>query len=201
MTNKPFTTTTAGAPVASDEHSRTVGPDGPVVLHDVYLVEKLAQFNRERVPERVVHAKGGGAFGTLKITEDVSGYTRAALFQQGAETEMLARFSSVAGELGSPDTWRDVRGFALRFYTSEGNYDIVGNNTPVFFVRDGIKFPDFIRSQKRLPDTNLRDADMQWDFWTLSPESAHQVTYLMGDRGLPQSWRLMNGYGDRKSVV
>lgn len=195
MTNKPFTTTTAGAPVASDEHSRTVGPDGPVVLHDVYLVEKLAQFNRERVPERVVHAKGGGAFGTLKITEDVSGYTRAALFQQGAETEMLARFSSVAGELGSPDTWRDVRGFALKFYTSEGNYDIVGNNTPVFFVRDGIKFPDFIRSQKRLPDTNLRDADMQWDFWTLSPESAHQVTYLMGDRGLPQSWRLMNGYG------
>ncbi len=166
-----------------------------MVLHDVYLVEKLAQFNRERVPERVVHAKGGGAFGTLTITEDVSGYTRAALFQPGVKTEMLARFSSVAGELGSPDTWRDVRGFALKFYTSEGNYDIVGNNTPVFFIRDGIKFPDFIRSQKRLPDTHLRDADMQWDFWTMSPESAHQVTYLMGDRGLPTSWREMNGYG------
>jgi len=194
MTAK-FTTTTDGVPVASDEHSRTVGPDGAVVLHDVYLVEKLAQFNRERVPERVVHAKGGGAFGTLAITEDVSRYTRAALFQPGVKTEMLARFSSVAGELGSPDTWRDVRGFALKFYTSEGNYDIVGNNTPVFFIRDGIKFPDFIRSQKRLPDTHLRDADMQWDFWTMSPESAHQVTYLMGDRGLPTSWREMNGYG------
>lgn len=195
MADENFTTTTAGVPVASDEHSRTIGPDGPVVLHDVYLVEKLAQFNRERVPERVVHAKGGGAFGVLTITEDVSSYTRAALFQPGMRTEMLARFSSVAGELGSPDTWRDVRGFALKFYTTEGNYDIVGNNTPVFFIGDGIKFPDFIRSQKRLPDTHLRDMDMQWDFWTLSPESAHQVTYLMGDRGLPASWRHMNGYG------
>ncbi|MFD2248776.1 catalase [Pseudochelatococcus lubricantis] len=195
MTDHKFTTTTAGAPVASDEHSRTVGPDGPVLLHDVYLLEKLAQFNRERVPERVVHAKGGGAFGVLKITEDISRYTRAALFQPGVETDLLIRFSSVAGELGSPDTWRDVRGFALKFYTTEGNYDIVGNNTPVFFIRDGIKFPDFIRSQKRLPHTHLRDADMQWDFWTLSPESAHQVTYLMGDRGLPYSWRHLNGYG------
>ncbi len=195
MSEEKFTTTTSGAPVASDEHSRTVGPDGAVVLHDVYLVEKLAQFNRERVPERVVHAKGGGAFGTLMITENVSSYTRAALFQPGTKTEMLARFSSVAGELGSPDTWRDVRGFALKFYTTEGNYDIVGNNTPVFFIRDGIKFPDFIHSQKRLPDTHLRDADMQWDFWTLSPESAHQVTYLMGDRGVPRSWREMNGFG------
>jgi catalase len=194
MTAK-FTTSTDGVPVASDEYSRTVGPDGAVVLHDVYLVEKLAQFNRERVPERVVHAKDGGAFGTLTITEDVSGYTRATLFQPGVKSEMLARFSSVAGELGSPDTWRDVRGFALKFYSSEGNYDVVGNNTPVFFIRDGIKFPDFIRSQKRLPDTHLRDADMQWDFWTMSPESAHQVTYLMGDRGLPTSWREMNGYG------
>lgn len=195
MTEKTFTTTTSGAPVASDQYSRTVGSDGPVVLHDVYLVEKLAQFNRERVPERVVHAKGGGAFGVFTVSEDVSAYTRAALFQPGAKTEMLLRFSSVAGELGSPDTWRDVRGFALKFYTTEGNYDIVGNNTPVFFLRDGIKFPDFIRSQKRLPDTHLRDADMQWDFWTMSPESAHQVTYLMGDRGLPTSWREMNGYG------
>ncbi|MGC1303901.1 MAG: catalase [Caulobacteraceae bacterium] len=189
------TTTTAGAPVMSDDHSRTVGPDGPVVLHDVYLLEKLAQFNRERTPERVVHAKGGGAFGRLSVTDDVSAFTRAALFQPGVKTPMLARFSTVAGEIGSPDTWRDLRGFALKFYTTEGNYDIVGNDTPVFFIRDGMKFPDFIRSQKRLPDRNLRDADMQWDFWTLSPESAHQVAYLMGDRGLPASWRTMNGYG------
>jgi catalase len=164
------------------------------VLHDIYLVEKLAQFNRERVPERVVHAKGGGAFGTFRVTHDVSAYTKAKLFQPGATTEMLARFSSVAGELGSPDTWRDVRGFALKFYTEDGNYDMVGNNTPVFFIRDGIKFPDFIHSQKRLPGSHLRDADMQWDFWTLSPESAHQVTYLMGDRGVPLTWRHMNGY-------
>lgn len=196
MTNQvPPTTSTSGAPVASDEFSQTVGASGSIALHDHYLVEKLAQFNRERVPERVVHAKGGGAFGTLTITEDVSKYTKAALFQKGTETPMLLRFSSVAGELGSPDTWRDVRGFALKFYTSEGILDIVGNNTPVFFIRDGIKFPDFIHSQKRLPHTNLRDADMQWDFWTLSPESAHQVTYLMGDRGLPTSWRNVNGYG------
>jgi catalase len=193
--NRIHTTTTAGCPVASDEYSRTIGPDGAVVLHDHSLLEKHAQFNRERVPERVVHAKGGGAFGTLTITEDVSSSTRAALFQKGVQTEMLARFSSVAGELGSPDTWRDVRGFALKFYTTEGNYDIVGNNTPVFFVRDSMKFPDFIRSQKRLPHTHLRNADMQWDFWTLSPETAHQVTYLMGDRGLPLNWRHMNGYG------
>ena len=189
------TTKNNGAPVASDQYSQTVGADGAVALHDHYLVEKLAQFNRERVPERVVHAKGGGAFGVLRVTGDVSGYTRAAVFQPGTTTRMLARFSSVAGELGSPDTWRDVRGFALKFYTTEGNYDIVGNNTPVFFIRDGIKFPDFIHSQKRLPATHLRDADMQWDFWTLSPESAHQVTYLMGDRGLPVDWRHMNGYG------
>lgn len=189
------TTTQSGAPVASDEHSLTAGPNGATALHDRYLVEKLAAFHRERVPERNPHAKGGGAFGELVITEDVSMYTRAAVFQKGTKTDMLARFSSVAGEQGSPDTWRDVRGFALKFYTSEGNYDIVGNNTPVFFIRDGIKFPDFIHSQKRLGSSALRDADMQWDFWSLSPESAHQVTYLMGDRGLPRSWRHMNGYG------
>lgn len=189
------TTSQSGAPVGSDAHSLTVGPDGPTVLHDRYLVEKLAQFNRERIPERVVHAKGGGAFGTFEVTEDVSAYTRAAVFQPGTTTETLLRFSSVAGEQGSPDTWRDPRGFSLRFYTTEGNYDLVGNNTPVFFLRDGIKFPDFIRSQKRLPGSGLRDADMQWDFWTLSPESAHQVTWLMGDRGLPRSWREMQGYG------
>ncbi|QTX05823.1 catalase [Agromyces archimandritae] len=189
------TTTQTGTPVPSDAHSLTTGADGTTALHDRYLVEKLAQFNRERIPERIVHAKGGGAFGEFVATEDVSQYTRAAVFQKGAKSETLLRFSSVAGEMGSPDTWRDVRGFALRFYTTEGNYDIVGNNTPVFFIRDGIKFPDFIHSQKRLPGSGLRDSDMQWDFWTLSPESAHQVTYLMGDRGLPQSWRTMNGYG------
>ena len=189
------TTTQTGTPVASDAHSLTVGADGPTVLHDRYLVEKLASFNRERVPERNPHAKGGGAFGEFTVTEDVSAYTRAAVFQPGAVSETLLRFSSVAGEQGSPDTWRDVRGFALRFYTTEGNLDIVGNNTPTFFLRDAMKFPDFIHSQKRLGDSGLRDADMQWDFWTLSPETAHQVAYVMGDRGLPRSWRHMNGYG------
>ncbi|MDQ4488653.1 catalase [Sinomonas sp. ASV486] len=190
-----YSTTQSGAPVASDAHAQSVGADGAIILTDHYLIEKLAQFNRERVPERVVHAKGGGAFGVFKTTEDVSKYTKAALFQPNVETEMLIRFSSVAGENGSPDTWRDPRGFAVKFYTTEGNYDLVGNNTPVFFIRDGIKFPDFIHSQKRLPGSHLRDADMQWDFWTLSPESAHQVTWLMGDRGLPKTWRNMQGYG------
>ncbi|MFJ4029793.1 catalase [Paenarthrobacter sp. NPDC089989] len=190
-----ISTTQSGAPVTSDSHSKSVGADGAIILTDHYLVEKLAQFNRERVPERVVHAKGGGAFGTFKTTSDVSKYTKAAFLQPGTETDMLIRFSSVAGENGSPDTWRDPRGFAVKFYTTEGNYDLVGNNTPVFFIRDGIKFPDFIHSQKRLPGTHLRDADMQWDFWTLQPESAHQVTWLMGDRGLPASWREMQGYG------
>jgi len=194
VSEQKITTTQTGTPIASDEHSLTVGPDGPTVLHDRYLVEKLAAFNRERVPERNPHAKGSGAFGVFEVTEDVSKYTRAAFLQPGVKTDMLARFSTVAGEQGSPDTWRDVRGFSLRFYTTEGNFDMVGNNTPTFFVRDGIKFPDFIHSQKRLGDSGLRDADMQWDFWTLSPESAHQVTYLMGDRGLPRTWRNMNGY-------
>ncbi|OII21869.1 catalase [Curtobacterium sp. MCBA15_013] len=184
-----------GAPVASNDHSLTAGPDGATVLHDRYLLEKLAHFARERIPERVVHAKGGGAFGAFTVTGDVSAYTRAAVFQPHAQSETLARFSTVAGEQGSPDTWRDVRGFSVRFYTAEGNYDIVGNNTPVFFIRDAVKFPDFIHSQKRLPDSALRNADMQWDFWSLSPESAHQVTYLMGDRGIPASWRTMPGYG------
>ena len=190
-----FTTTTTGTPVASDNHSLTVGPNGPTVLHDAYTVEKLAQFNRERIPERVVHAKGTGAFGYFETTEDVSAYTRAALFQPGTKTETLLRFSTVAGEAGSPDTWRDPRGFALKFYTTEGNYDIVGNNTPIFFIRDAIKFPDFIHSQKRLPGSGLRNADMQWDFWTLMPETAHQVTWLMGDRGIPATLRHMDGFG------
>ena len=195
MPDPMFTTTNAGAPVASDEHSQTVGNDGVIPLHDRYLVEKNAQFNRERTPERVVHAKGGGAFGTFETTEDVSAFTKAALFQPGVKTDMLARFSTVAGEQGSADTNRDPRGFSLKFYTDEGNYDLVANNTPVFFVRDGTKFPDFIRSQKRLPGEHLRNHDMQWDFWTLSPESAHQVTILMSDRGIPASWRHMDGFG------
>ncbi|MET7986312.1 MULTISPECIES: catalase [unclassified Streptomyces] len=190
----PYTTNNVGIPVESDEHSLTVGPDGPILLQDHYLIEKMAQFNRERVPERVVHAKGSGAYGFFEVTNDISQFTRADLFQPGRRTEMLARFSTVAGEQGSPDTWRDPRGFALKFYTEHGNYDMVGNNTPVFFVRDTIKFQDFIRSQKRHPVTGLRDNDMQWDFWTLSPESAHQVTWLMGDRGIPKTYRHMNGY-------
>jgi catalase len=191
---RPATTTDAGIPVESDEHSLTVGPAGPILLQDSYLIEQMAQFNRERVPERQPHAKGSGAFGRFEVTGDVSRYTKAAVFQPGTKTDMLARFSTVAGERGSPDTWRDPRGFALKFYTSEGNYDMVGNNTPVFFVKDPMKFQHFIRSQKRRADNNLRDHDMQWDFWTLSPESAHQVTWLMGDRGIPRTWRHMNGY-------
>ncbi len=192
--SRPPTTTDAGIPVASQEHSLTVGADGPVVLQDFYLIEQMANFNRERIPERQPHAKGGGAFGNFVVTHDVSAYTKAAVFQPGAETRLVARFSTVAGERGSPDTWRDPRGFALKFYTSEGNFDLVGNDTPVFFIRDPLKFQNFIRSQKRLAANNLRDPDMQWDFWTLSPESSHQVAWLMGDRGIPRSWRHMNGY-------
>src|SRR5579864_6601569 len=191
---RPATTTDAGIPVASQEHSLTIGPDGPVLLQDFYLIEQMANFNRERIPERQPHAKGGGAFGTFTVTSDVSRYTKAAVFQPGTDTELVIRFSTVAGERGSPDTWRDPRGFALKFYTTEGNYDMVGNNTPVFFVRDPMKFQHFIRSQKRRADNGLRDNDMQWDFWTLSPESAHMVTWLMGDRGIPRDWRHMNGY-------
>ena len=188
------TTTDAGIPVASDEYSLTVGPDGPILLQDHYLIEQMANFNRERIAERQPHAKGAGAFGHFQVTQDVSDYTRAAVFQPDTRTDTLIRFSTVAGERGSPDTWRDPRGFALKFYTSEGNYDMVGNNTPIFFIRDPMKFQHFIRSQKRRADNGLRDHDMQWDFWTLSPESAHQVTWLMGDRGIPRTWRHMNGY-------
>ncbi len=188
-------TTQTGAPATSDRNSLTIGPDGPILLHDTHFIEQMAHFNRERIPERNVHAKGSGAFGTFTTTEDVSAYTKAALFQPGVTTDMLARFSTVAGEQGSPDTWRDPRGFALKFYTTEGNYDLVGNNTPVFFIRDTMKFPHFIRSQKRRGGNGLRDNHMQWDFWSLNPESAHQVTYLMGDRGIPRTYRHMNGYG------
>ncbi|CAN5628410.1 catalase [soil metagenome] len=188
-------TTGSGAPAPSDRNSLPVGSYGPMLLHDHHFVEQMAHFNRERIPERNVHAKGSGAFGTLEITGDVSRYTKAAVLQPGTSTDMLARFSTVAGEMGSPDTWRDPRGFSLKFYTSEGNWDLVGNNTPVFFIRDAMKFPHFIRSQKRRGGSGLRDNDMQWDFWTLNTESAHQVAWLMGDRGIPKSWRTMQGYG------
>ena len=190
----PIQTTDAGIPVESDEYSLTVGPGGPLLLQDSYLIEQMAQWNRERIPERQPHAKGSGAFGRLEVTSDVSAYTKAALFQPGTTTRLAARFSTVAGERGSPDLWRDLRGFALKFYTSEGNYDMVGNDTPVFFMRDPIHFQNFIRSQMRRTDSNLRSNDMQWDFWTLLPETAHQVVWLMGDRGLPKTWRHMNGY-------
>jgi catalase len=191
----PVSTTEGGAPAPSDAFSLSVGADGPILLHDHHFIQQMAHFNRERVPERNVHAKGGGAFGTFEVTDDLSAYTKAAVFQPGTSTETLLRFSTVAGEQGSADTVRDPRGFALKFYTSEGNYDLVGNNTPIFFIRDPIKFPHFIRSQKRQPDTGLRDNDMQWDFWTLNPESAHQVTFLFTDRGTPRTWRNMDGFG------
>ena len=191
----PTTTTDSGIPIGSDAHSLTVGPRGPTVLHDAATVQKMQHFNRERVPERVVHAKGTGAHGFFEVTEDVTQWTNAAFLSQvGKRTPMFARFSTVAGELGSPDTVRDPRGFALKFYTEEGNYDLVGNNTPVFFIRDASQFSDFIHSQKRLPDTGIRSNDMQWDFWTLTPESAHQVAILMSDRGTPRTLRHMNGY-------
>jgi catalase len=191
----PATTTEAGVPVGSDEYSLTAGAGGPVLLQDAYLNEKLAHFVRERIPDRVYHVKGGGAHGYFEVTADVSQWTKAAfLGEVGKRTPLFARFSIVAAEEGAPDTDRDVRGFAVKFYTEEGNYDIVGNNTPVFFVRDPMKFPDFIHSQERLPDTGMRSNNMQWDFWTLSPESAHQVTMLMSDRGTPRTWRHMHGY-------
>ena len=193
-TQKPPTTTDAGIGVPSDEYSLTAGADGPILLHDHYLMEQMAQFNREMIPDRQPHAKGSGAFGKFEVTQDVSQWTKASVFQPGAKTDMVARFSTVAGESGSPDTWRDPRGFALKFYTDEGNYDMVGNNTPVFFVRDAMKFQHFIHSQKRRADNGLRDHDMQWDFWSLSPETAHQVTWLMGDRGIPKTWRNMDGF-------
>ncbi len=189
------TTTTGGVPVPSDEFSAQTGHQGPLRSDDFYLIEKLAQFNRENVPERIPHAKGSGAFGDFEVTEDISDITCADFLQPGKKTPMLARFSTVAGEKGSPDTWRDPRGFALKFYTEAGNYDMVGNNTPIFFVRDAIKFPDFIHSQRRKSASGLRNHAMQWDFWSLSPETTHQVTWLMGDRGIPKTWRHMDGFG------
>jgi len=184
-----------GAPVDDDQNTMTAGQRGPGLLQDVHLVEKLAHFDRERIPERVVHAKGAGAFGYFEVTHDVTQYTCAEFLSEiGQRTEVFARFSTVGGEKGSADSERDPRGFAVKFYTTDGNYDFVGNNTPVFFIRDPLKFPDFIHTQKRNPATNLKDPNMAWDFWSLTPESIHQVTILFSDRGTPYSFRHMNGY-------
>jgi len=189
-------TTASGAPIADNQNSLTAGPRGPLLVQDWQLFEKHAHFNRERIPERVVHAKGSGAYGTLTIAKDITKYSKAKVFSEvGKKTECFLRFSTVAGERGAADAERDVRGFAIKFYTEEGNWDMVGNNTPVFFVRDPYKFPDFIRTQKRDPKTNMRSPTAMWDFWSLSPESLHQVTILFSDRGLPKSYRNINGYG------
>jgi len=196
MERKPTLTTAAGIPVGDNQNSLTAGPRGPLLVQDWQLFEKHAHFNRERIPERVVHAKGSGAYGTLTVTREITRYTKAKLFSEvGKKTECFLRFSTVAGERGAADAERDVRGFAMKFYTEEGNWDLVGNNTPVFFVRDPHKFPDFIRTQKRDPKTNLRSPTAMWDFWSLSPESLHQVTILFSDRGLPKNFRQMHGFG------
>lgn len=188
-------TLASGAPVDNDQNTVTAGPRGPALLQDVHLLEKLAHFNRERIPERVVHAKGAGAGGVFECTADMSKYTRARfLSKAGKKTEVFARFSTVGGEKGSADSARDPRGFAVKFYTEEGNYDMTGNNTPVFFIRDPLKFPDFIHTQKRDPATNAPSPDMFWDFLSLTPESLHQVTILFSDRGTPYGYRFMNGY-------
>ncbi|WP_010630572.1 catalase KatA [Sporolactobacillus vineae] len=189
-------TTSWGAPVGDNQNSMTAGSSGPTLIQDVALLDKLAHFDRERVPERVVHAKGAGAHGYFEVTNDLSRYTKADFLSEiGKHTPVFVRFSTVAGELGSADTVRDPRGFAVKFYTNEGNYDLVGNNTPVFFIRDAIKFPDFIHTQKRDPRTHLKNPTAVWDFWSLSPESLHQVTILASDRGIPATLRHMHGYG------
>ncbi|OJT27299.1 catalase [Archangium sp. Cb G35] len=197
MSNRPRLTTEAGAPVADNQHSQTAGAAGPVLLQDHHLLEKLARFNRERIPERVVHAVGSGAYGYFEVTHpNLSNYTLMKLFDtKGKRTEVFLRFSTVAGSKGAPDTARDPRGFAVRFYTEDGNWDVVGNNTPVFFLRDGIKFPDFIHSQKYDPFTNCQEPDNQWDFFSYSPEATHQFTWLFGDRGIPATLRHMDGFG------
>ena len=189
-------TTASGIPVADNQNSLSAGPRGPLLLQDFHLIEKLQHFNRERIPERVVHAKGSGAYGSFTVTHDISKYTKAALFAHvGKQTPVFLRFSTVGGEKGSADTERDPRGFALRFYTEEGNWDLVGNNTPVFFIKDPINFPDFIHTQKRDPQTNLKSANMMFDFWSHAPESLHQVTILFSNRGTPDGYRHMDGFG------
>ncbi|KAA0676184.1 catalase [Roseomonas genomospecies 6] len=188
-------TTAAGIPVADNQNSLTAGPRGPVLMQDFHLIEKLAHFNRERIPERVVHAKGAGAYGVFRVTKDVTPYTSAKFLSDiGKETEVFLRFSTVGGEKGSADAERDPRGFAVKFYTEDGNYDMVGNNTPVFFIRDPLKFPDFIHTQKRNPATNLKDPTAVWDFFSLSPETMHQLTVLFSDRGTPRGYRHMDGF-------
>ena len=192
----PPITSASGIPVADNQNSATAGARGPVLLQDFHLIEKLQHFNRERIPERVVHAKGSGAYGTFTVTHDITRYTKARLFGQiGKKTETFTRFSTVGGERGSADTERDPRGFATRFYTEDGNWDLVGNNTPMFFIKDAIKFPDFIHTQKRDPHTNLKSPTMMFDFWTRAPESLHQVTMLFSDRGTPDGYRHMDGFG------
>ena len=189
-------TTVAGAPVVDNQNTMTAGPRGPALLQDVWLLEKLAHFDREVIPERRMHAKGSAAFGTFTVTHDITGYTRARIFSQiGKKTDMFLRFSTVAGERGAADAERDIRGFAMKFYTEEGNWDLVGNNTPVFFLRDPLKFPDLNHAVKRDPCTNMRSAKNNWDFWTSLPEALHQVTIVMSDRGIPASYRHMNGFG------
>jgi len=194
--SQPPITTASGIPVADNQNSITAGPRGPVLLQDFHLIEKLQHFNRERIPERVVHAKGSGAYGTFTVTNDITKFTKAKLFAEvGKQTETFLRFSTVGGEKGSADTERDPRGFAVRFYTEEGNWDLVGNNTPVFFLKDGIKFPDFIHTQKRDPQTNLKSPTAMFDFWSRTPESLHQVTTLFSSRGTPDGYRHMHGFG------
>jgi catalase len=189
-------TTAFGAPVVDNQNSMTAGPRGPLLMQDVWLLEKLANLNREVIPERRMHAKGSGAFGTFTVTNDITRYTRARIFSQvGKKTPMFARFTTVAGERGAADAERDIRGFALKFYTEEGNWDLVGNNTPVFFLRDPRKFPDLNKAVKRDPRTNMRSARNNWDFWTSLPEALHQVTIVMSDRGIPASYRHMHGFG------
>ena len=188
-------TTASGRKVDNNQNSLTAGPRGPVLMQDVYLQEKLAHFDREEIPERIVHAKGAGAHGTFTVTNDITAYTKASIFSEvGKQTRTFTRFSTVGGERGSADTARDPRGFATKFYTDEGNWDLVGNNTPVFFIRDPLKFPDFIHTQKRMPDSNLKSDNMMWDFWSKSPESLHQITTLFSNRGTPDGYRHMNGY-------
>ncbi len=189
-------TTVAGAPVVDNQNSTTAGPRGPMLLQDVWYLEKLAHFDREVIPERRMHAKGSGAFGTFTVTHDITKYTRAKVFSEVEKTtDLFIRFSTVAGERGAADAERDIRGFAVKFYTEEGNWDLVGNNTPVFFLRDPLKFPDLNHAVKRDPRTNLRSPNTNWDFWSSLPEALHQVTITMSDRGIPLSYRHMNGYG------
>ena len=191
-----FLTHENGSPVVDNTNSLTAGARGPILLEDTWLIEKLAHFDREVIPERRMHAKGSGAFGCFTVTHDVTQYTCAKLFSEvGKQTEVFVRFSTVAGERGAADAERDIRGFAIKFYTEEGNWDLVGNNTPVFFIRDPLQFPDLNHSVKRDPQTNLRSPQTNWDFWTMLPEALHQVTIVMSDRGIPASYRHMHGFG------